>query len=54
MHQHERVTNADRLFEEHIRRLLNRDPHITHLIACERGHRLRATRKTRRLAERYA
>jgi MFS family permease len=54
MHQHERVTNADRLFEDQIRRMLKRDPHITHLIACERGLPARATRKARRLAERYA
>jgi Transmembrane secretion effector len=54
MHQHERVTNADRLFEDQIRRMLKKDPHITHLIACEPGHPARATRKARRLAERYA
>jgi MFS family permease len=36
MHQHERVTNADRLFEDEIRRMLANDPHITRLMACER------------------
>jgi MFS family permease len=32
MHQHERVTNADRLLEDEIRRLLLEAPQITHLV----------------------
>jgi hypothetical protein len=29
-------SNADRLFEDEIRRMLANDPHITRLMACER------------------
>ena len=50
MHQHERVTNADRMFEDQIRQLLENDPHITHMIASERRHRLHRTRQIRSLA----
>jgi Transmembrane secretion effector len=48
MRQRERVTNADRLFEDHIRRMLDSDPHITHLIARVRRRTHRAS-KARRL-----
>jgi MFS family permease len=42
MHQHERVTNADRLLEDHIRQLLTETPQITHLVAsAERSRRSR-------------
>ena len=41
MHQHERVTNADRLLEDQIRQLLTETPQITHLIAPDRSRRLR-------------
>jgi predicted MFS family arabinose efflux permease len=44
MHQHERVTNADRMLEDEIRQLLTEAPRVTHLIASERGHRFRRTR----------
>ena len=47
MHQHERVTNADRLFEEQILRLLAGAPHISHLLARERHHRTRRRRRGR-------
>ncbi len=33
LRQHERATNADRVVEEHLRRLLRTEPVITHLIA---------------------
>jgi len=39
MHQHERVTNADRVLEDHIQRLLTAAPRVTHLVAFERRHR---------------
>jgi MFS family permease len=39
MHSHERVTNADRMLEEQIRRLLTGPPRVTHLIASERRRR---------------
>jgi hypothetical protein len=39
MHQHERVTNADRMVEDQIRRLLISAPRVTHLIASERRRR---------------
>ncbi|MGD0720027.1 MAG: MFS transporter [Roseiarcus sp.] len=39
MHQHERVTNADRVLEDAIRRLLAGPPRVTHLIASERRRR---------------
>jgi MFS family permease len=42
MHQHERVTNADRMFEEQILRLLANAPQISHLLARERTHRFRS------------
>ena len=40
MHAHERVTNADRMLEEQIRKLLTASPRVTHLIASERRRRL--------------
>jgi MFS family permease len=44
MRQRERVTNADRLFEDQVRRMLNSDPHITYLVTCgrRRAHRVGA------------
>ena len=39
MHQHERVTNADRVLEDQIRQLLARSPRISHLIAPRRARR---------------
>jgi hypothetical protein len=36
MYQHERVTNADRVHEEQIRRLLRESPKVTHMIASRR------------------
>jgi len=39
MHQHERVTNADRVLEEQVRVLLLAPPHISHLIAPKRTRR---------------
>jgi predicted MFS family arabinose efflux permease len=39
MHQHERVTNADRIVEDQIRRLLAEKPRLSHLIAARRGRR---------------
>jgi MFS family permease len=36
LRQHERVTNADRLLQEHIHRLVQGTPKITHLISAER------------------
>jgi MFS family permease len=44
MHLHERVTNADRMLEDQIRRLLTGPPKVTHLIASERRHRSWRTR----------
>jgi MFS family permease len=35
LRQHRRVTNADRILEEHIRHLLRQTPTVTHLIAAE-------------------
>jgi branched-subunit amino acid transport protein len=40
MYQHERVTNADRVREDQIRRLLSESPKVTHLIASRRRRRL--------------
>ena len=40
MYQHERVTNADRVHEDQIRRLLSKSPKVTHLIASRRRRRL--------------
>jgi MFS family permease len=37
LRQHERVTNADRLLQDHILRLVQGTPKITHLIAAEPG-----------------
>jgi hypothetical protein len=34
LHQHERVTNADRVLQERIHRLLAREPVVTHMIAA--------------------
>ena len=42
MYQHERVTNADRVREDHIRQLLSESPKVTHLIASRRRRRLAA------------
>jgi predicted MFS family arabinose efflux permease len=39
MHSHERVTNADRMLEDAIRKLLKGPPRVTHLIASERRRR---------------
>jgi predicted MFS family arabinose efflux permease len=39
MHSYERVTKADRMLEEHIRRLLIAAPQISHLVASERNRR---------------
>jgi MFS family permease len=39
MYQHERVTNADRVHEDQIRRLLSGSPKVTHLIASRRRRR---------------
>jgi MFS family permease len=42
MHQHERVTNADRMLEDQIRQFLTDTPQITHLVAsAERRRRSR-------------
>jgi MFS family permease len=39
LHQHERVTNADRVLQEHVHRLLKDTPKVAHLIAAEaRSH----------------
>ncbi len=35
LRQHERVTNADRVLEQHVRRLVRDLPKVTHLIAAE-------------------
>jgi MFS family permease len=35
--QHQRVTNADRVVEEHVRKLVREEPHITHYIAARPG-----------------
>ena len=50
MHQHERVTNADRMREDHIRQLLSELPKVTHLIASRRRRRLAATTIPERLS----
>jgi MFS family permease len=50
MHQHERVTNADRMFEQHIRQWLDKDPHIAHLLACDHPHRAQWTHRKKPLA----
>jgi MFS family permease len=44
MYQRERVTNADRMREEQIRRLLSESPKVTHLIASTRRRRLGGTK----------
>ena len=41
MHARERVTNADRLLEDHVRQLLGAAPEVTFLIASPRAHRSR-------------
>ena len=39
LRQHQRVTNADRVVEEHLRKLVREEPRITHYIARHRpGH----------------
>jgi quinol monooxygenase YgiN len=35
LRQHERVTNADRVLQEHIHRLLRETPKVAHLVAAE-------------------
>ena len=50
MYQHERVTNADRVREDQIRRLLSESPKVTHLIACRRRRRLAAATVPERLS----
>ncbi len=50
MYQHERVTNADRMREDHIRQLLSESPKVTHLIASRRRRRLAATTIPERLS----
>jgi MFS family permease len=49
-HLRERVTNADRMVEDQIRRLLKAPPTVTLLIASERGRRLRKGRAFEPLA----
>jgi MFS family permease len=39
MHARERVTNADRMVEDHVRQLLSATPEVTFLIASPRAHR---------------
>ena len=39
LRQHERVTNADRVLQERVHRLLEGTPVVTHLIAAERGRK---------------
>ena len=39
LRQHERVTNADRVLQDHIHRLLREAPKVTHLIAAESPRR---------------
>jgi MFS family permease len=41
MHARERVTNADRMVEDHVRQLLGAAPEVTFLIASPRTHRSR-------------
>jgi MFS family permease len=36
LRQHQRVTNADRVIEEHLRKLLQEPPRITHYVAAQR------------------
>jgi predicted MFS family arabinose efflux permease len=43
-HLRERVTNADRVIEDQIRRLLKEPPQVTLLVAAERGRRARRAR----------
>lgn len=47
MHQHERVTNADKMLEERVRRMLIGPPRITHLIAPSRREARRRRIKLR-------
>jgi len=35
LRQHQRVTNADRVVEEHVRKLVREEPRITHYIAAQ-------------------
>lgn len=35
LRQHKRVTNADRVLQDHVRRFLKAKPAVTHLIAAE-------------------
>jgi hypothetical protein len=37
LRQHKRVTNADRLLQDHISLLLNRPPVVRHLLTAEHG-----------------
>ncbi|WP_158812719.1 MFS transporter [Methylocapsa sp. S129] len=45
MHARERVTNADRVIEDHVRQLLAAEPQVTFLIASPRAHRSHWKRK---------
>jgi Transmembrane secretion effector len=45
-HLRERVTNADRMLEEQVRRLLSDPPRVTFLVASERPHRSWLRRRT--------
>jgi hypothetical protein len=44
MHLYERVTGADRSMEEHVRKLLQAPPEITHLVAPRRTSRFDTVR----------
>jgi hypothetical protein len=44
MHQHERVTNADRILEDQVRGLLIASPRVSHLIAPKRMRQSRIQR----------
>lgn len=35
--QHQRVTNADRMVEDHVRKLVREEPHVTHYVAAPPG-----------------
>jgi MFS family permease len=45
MHARERVTNADRVLEDHVHQLLDGEPQVTFLIASPRAHRSHRKRK---------
>jgi MFS family permease len=50
MHARERVTNADRMLEEHVGQLLSAPPEVTFLIAAPRAHRFGRKRGLEALA----